>query len=203
MADILALSLLDSELGSIRALFDGSIQSREVEVDQLSTSPEGDFISVVDKALRNRETDECEARLIVSNVRKLLGHNYLQAKASWIASSFKGQVLLPSLYGSLHLRHSPSLQFYCMPGILSYQDGPKGLNLRRVECERAFIHRNAGHRQEALMTVPTSNVDALSRFSSTELVWKTRMDGERLLVHLSPGEDAAKLCRVDPAESLK
>ena len=193
VAQVLALSLLEPDVSSLRLRFD--------EGSQQSSHWEETFYGLVRRALVRTEPVECEARKVVSHVRKILGHDDLiPDNVSWLASSCKGQALFPYLYETLEFHLAPSLQFYCVPGILSHQDESQSYKLRQIVGEDVLKGWKAW--PEVRMTVPSSEIGSLSRFSGAKHEWKTHMEGERLVVHLSIQQLSGNIFKIDPFQSL-
>ena len=194
VAQVLAVSLLEPDMKSSRLYFDhGSHDSSR----WLGSS----LFGRVEFALRSNEPSDCDARDVVAHVKTLLGHGmFNRANETWMASSSKGQVLFPCVYETMELLLAPSLAFYCAPGILSHQDGTYGFKLREVESEDTLKDHYTWPQQR--MTIPSSEIDSLSRFSSIQHEWKTRIEGDRMFVQLTTKHFAWNSPKVDPFESL-
>ena len=186
-AYVLALSLLEPDLDAIRLLFDKSFHLNKGWGNRL--------YRIIISALVADRRFQCQAFDVISHLQKLLGHKDVPSQQGrWIASSSRGQVVSPSLFESMELSREPCLQFLCIPAILLAQDKVLGPPLRFVISNTGPLSSTVDH----VVIVPTSQIGSLSRFGYMQHEWRSRVDGDCMVVYLAPTVSTGLHARVNP-----
>ena len=194
---VLTLSLLVTDLSSCRLHFD------EIESDQFARNP---ATFVIYSVLTTNLPFSLGPLEVMENLKMLLGHDHEHLPhGRWIASSDKGQIILPSLFESMRLRREPYLQIYCYPGILLSQDKPFGPPLKVMVSDQRDQLMTAGNELD-MVTVPTAQIGSLSRFSSLQYEWRTRRvsgrSSEIMTVHLCLKASTGYYAKICPFQML-
>ena len=190
-ANILSLSLLEPDLDTIR-LF---ISTYRVFVNYAGTTGLADKVYW---SLTTPMSSKCIITDVIDYLKVLLGHE-IHHREEWVASSFKGQVLVPILFEEMELRKEPCIQFQCLPGILVSQENPQSPPLRYILSDVHPICSTT----DSLLTVDSSQILSLSRFKSMESEWRNRVSKDRMYVHLALRASTDPQVRVNPSSILK
>ena len=193
-ANILSLSLLEPELDTIR-LF--------VSAYRDSVNHAG-LADKVHQSLTTRVSFEYAIAEVIGYLGVLLGHEkvyprQISHREEWVASSFKGQVLVPTLFEKMELRKEPCIQFQCFPGVLVPQEKPQSSPLRYIVSN---VYPLCSTR-DSLLTIDSSQVLSLSRFMPIENEWKNYVSKDRMYVHLALKACTDSQVRVNPSLVLK
>ena len=205
IAHILALSLLDTDLNTIRLHF-----SKDwVEKDHSNSR----LWSYVYDALRLHRCGQYSLSAVVDYVLDMLGHinasshedvpDRMSARgrtraytdtSDWLGSSRRGQVVLPSLLLDMTLENEPCYRFISVPGVLSVQ-------ARQGETFEVVISTESTYDvcTEDPNIVPSAQVKSLTRFASFEHEWFCRFLPGSLQVHLGLKDHA----QVDTRSNLR
>lgn len=196
VAHILTLSLLVTDLSSCRLYFDQSQENRFFS--------EG-AVDVIYNTLKDNIPCALKPLQVMKYLKLLLGHDHetlprdpWMKREDWIASSDKGQIILPSLFESMRLTREPCLQILCYQGILLSRDKPFGPPLRLIVSEGKTVGR-----EPDMLTVSTAQIGSLSRFKSLQYEWRTRRKAEIMFVHLSLKASTNYYAKVDPFSILR
>ena len=189
-ANILVLSLLETDFETLRLQFDKKYDAMQARTYQ------DDMYTPVYEALVNNSPAVCGPATILSYLRRLLGHpEPPSSEGSWIASSYRGQVLFPRLFETMKLESEPSMRFLSVPGIMMRQ-GPA--NSPRLRYITSSVKGYGDDTPSMLEAIPSSEIHSLSRFNAIKSEWRSRLDKENLQAHVSVEVSTGDYVRVNP-----
>ena len=162
IAHILSLSLLNTDLASVRLRFSRNWISNH--------GTDGRLCSHLFNALRHHEWKYYKWSDVLVHMLDILGHiNPPKPTSDWLGSSRRGQVVLPSLLLDPELENAPCYRFICLPGVLTVQDRPKG------EIFEAITPAAGTVIDHEPIPVPSAQIKALTRFAALEHEWICRI----------------------------
>ncbi|KAL9108962.1 MAG: hypothetical protein Q9227_006358 [Pyrenula ochraceoflavens] len=178
-ANILALSLIDSELDEIRLHFDREFQKWPLR------GPDADSVlHATQDILINGRPGLPAVEGVELHLKRLLGKYRRQNRVlapigcSFLVESWSGQVVLPQFVETMQLQRQPCLTIIVIPGILVRADQPDGPYYSAIVSEDSPNPVSSPYD-----IVPSDQVRNLSQFSALEYEWRLRVGDETLIAN--------------------